>query len=79
MQCTDRYLALCSIPARMSRDGVAGANAHIHLPFHGFYFFSGQTYTFPGSQITQDAKTFVGGVSRPDTFKKEGAYCGGQV
>lgn len=76
-QCTDRFLPLCSIPARMLRDGYGGANAHIYLPFYGFFFASGDNYTFPGSTVPQNQSRFIGGVSKPGNgFHKEGAYCG---
>jgi len=71
-QCTPRYLSLCQIPAGRSRDGYAGPNANIYLPFYGFYFFSGAQYTFPGSTVPQDNKTFIGGITKCDTFQKEG-------
>lgn len=69
-QCTNRYLSLCGIPARMSRDGYAGENAHIYIPFGGFYFFNGAQYTFPNGTIPQDKSRFIGGTSKPDTFVK---------
>lgn len=78
-QCSERYLPLCSIPARMSRDGWAGSTAKIFLPFHGLYFFSGEEYTFPGTTVPQDGSQFVGAPTKEGIFKKEGAWCGGQV
>lgn len=67
MACPRRpLLPLCSIPARMSRDGWAGPNAHIYLPFYGYYFFNGGTLEFPNSQIPQSTQPFLGGVTKPD-------------
>lgn len=71
-----RLLPLCSIPNRMSRDGWAGPNAHIYLPFFGHFFFNGQTYTFPNATIAQDKRPFLGGISKPNTFTKNGHNCG---
>lgn len=78
-QCNDRYLPLCSIPPRMSRDGNAGVNAHIYLSFVGFYFFNGNTITFPDSTAPQDVRPFVGGTTKPDTFTKDNLYCPGEM
>jgi len=74
-QCTPRYLSLCSVPQRMSRDGLAGANAHINLPNYGLLFFSGAVFTPVGAQIPQDDSMFVAGVHKVDTYKKEGFWC----
>ena len=75
-QCTERYLSLCSIPTRMSRDGFAGEYAKLHLPFYGVYFFSGAQFTPVGDTVAQDTSKFIGGVSRPDTYMKENCFCG---
>ncbi len=79
-QCTTRYLPLCSIPAKMSKDGFAGETAKIYLPFSdaGLYFFSGATFAPVGDTIPQDTSKFISGVSRPDTYTKEGCFCGGR-
>lgn len=71
-QCDARYLPLCAIPTVTSRDGYGGINANIYLPFYGFYFFSGAQYTFPGSTVGQNNKTYIGGITKCDTFQKEG-------
>ena len=81
-QCSSRYLPLCSIPKLVSKDGWTGPNAHIYLPFSaaGFYFFSGDTYNFPGSTVAQDQSRTFGGVSKPgSSYHKEGGWCGGQI
>lgn len=67
MACPRRpLLPLCSIPPRMSRDGWAGANAKIYLPFYGYHFFSGAVFTPENSQIPQVTQPFLGGVTKPD-------------
>jgi len=76
MSCKNEYLPLCSIPARMSRDGWAGENAKIYVPFHGFLFFNGATFSTASATIPQDKKRFIGGVTKQGFFKKEGGFCG---
>jgi len=71
-QCSERYLSLCATPTITSREGYSGINANTYLPFYGFYFFSGAQYTFPGSTIAQNNKTYIGGIKKCDTFQKEG-------
>ena len=62
--CRVSLLPLCSIPARQSRDGNAGVNASIYVPFYGYYFFNGSTFSNPASTIPQDTSLFVSGVSK---------------
>lgn len=62
--CRISLLSTCSIPARQSRDGVAGVNASIYVPFYGYYFFNGSTFSNPNSTIAQDTSLFVSGVSK---------------
>lgn len=75
MQCTQRLLPMCSIPPRMSRDGWAGSTAKIYLPGHGYYFFSGATFTPVGSNVVQNEQMYIGGVTKPNTYKKNGFWC----
>lgn len=67
------YLPLCSIPRKMSRDGNAGANASIYIPFIGRYFFSGEQPAYANSTIAQDKSRFIGGSSKP---AQSGCGCG---
>jgi hypothetical protein len=78
-QCSKEYVSLCSIPPRMSRDGWAGEFAKIYLPFHGLMFFSGASLDTSGATIAQDKYPFLGGISKPDTYRKEGGYVGGRI
>jgi len=66
-QCTPRYLSLCQTPKVQLRDGEAGANAKIYIPFFGFYFASGETLTAPGSTIPQNNSFSLSGVTRCST------------
>jgi hypothetical protein len=68
-------MSLCSIPVRMSRDGYAGANAHLYLPFYGHYFFSGAQMTFQGSTIEQDKSRFIGGMVKSGPAFTKGYTC----
>ena len=76
MQCTNRLLPLCTNPARMSRDGWAGPNASIYLPFFGRYFFSGAQYVFPGGTVPQSRQAFLAGSTKPNTYTKYNGFCG---
>lgn len=62
--CNREYLPLCSIPTRMSRDGFAGPNASIYLPFEGIYFFSGAQFTPKNSTVPQADSKFIGGITK---------------
>lgn len=77
MQCTQRYLALSSKPTRVSRDGFAGPNANIYLPFYGYYFFDGSVRTFPGGGlIAQDRSRSMNGTHQPGGITgKSGCFC----
>lgn len=70
-------LPLCSTGKPAMRDQWAGQNAHIRLPFYqyGFWFASGQQYTFPSSQIAQYEGITNGSEAKPNTFKKSAGWC----
>lgn len=72
-------LALCSIPKRAIRDGWAGAYARLFLPFYnkgsGYWFASGQEYTFPSSTIAQDKTIATIATIKPDSFVKAAGVC----
>lgn len=66
-----QYLPLCGIPARLSRDGYSGPNAHIYIPFaNTLYFFSGATVTFPSGEVPQDRSRIVAGNNIPGHYTK---------
>lgn len=69
-QCTNRYLSLCSKPVLVSRDGLTGENAKLNLPFYGFWFASGATYTFPNTTVAQWTKRTIAAPHHADTFQK---------
>lgn len=68
-------LPLCSSEKVAIRDGYAGANARLFIPFldegNGYWFASGQIPTFRGATVPQDGSRTLAGVSRPDTFMKD--------
>lgn len=70
MACENQLLPLCSIPRLVSRDGNAGNNAHIYLPFCGYHFFDGSVRTFPGGNVEQDSSPVLTGNSKTGVFTK---------
>lgn len=70
-------LPLCSIGKIAIRDGLTGPTARLLLPFYefGYWFASGQQYTFPNSTIAQDTSMTMLGTTKPDTFVKAPGIC----
>lgn len=68
-------LGLCSIPALAGRDGISGANAKLSLPFYGWWFASGQQYSWPQSQVAQYGKMTLNGSAMPDVYQKDCCSC----
>jgi hypothetical protein len=68
------FLPLCSLPKIATRDGYVGATARLLLPFYsfGYWFASGQQYTFPGATIAQDTSRTLIGTHKVDTYTKDG-------
>jgi hypothetical protein len=63
-------LPLCSNPVKVSRDGYAGPNASIYIPFAGTrYFFSGAQYPAQPT-IPQSLQRTMGGRRIPTTYSK---------
>jgi len=71
------FLPLCSVPKLAIRDGLVGATARLLLPFYtyGYWFASGQQYTFPSGSARQDQSLTVGGTAKPDTYQKNLGVC----
>lgn len=71
-----QLLPICSTPKQAIRDGYTGANAHIYVPFSGYWFASGQSYTFPSdTNVQQNQKITIDGTTKPDTFQKDCCHC----
>lgn len=70
-------LALCSTGKQAILDGLTGASARLFLPFYsfGYWFASGQQYTFPSGEALQYAKMSGLGVRQPNTFVKDYGIC----
>lgn len=60
-------------------EGHTGRYAHIYLPFYGYWFASGQEYTFASGEIIQRASRPLMGLTRPDSFRKDCCGCPGSV
>lgn len=61
---------LCSIPVVATKDGNSGVFAKLLLPFYGYWFANGSTYTWPNSTRAQDHSRTIHGVNMQDTFQK---------
>lgn len=70
-------LPLCSVPKLAMRDGWVGATARILLPFYsyGYWFASGQQYTWPSASVAQDPSMTMVGTTKPDNFVKAPGIC----
>ena len=68
-------LALCGIPKLATRDGWAGANARIYIPFLGYWFANGQTISDGAGTIPQDKSLTFAGTSKPDNYLKSAGVC----
>lgn len=70
-------LPLCSVPKLAIRDGYTGATARLLLPFYsyGYWFASGQQYTFPGSESTQQLGMTENGLRQSNSFVKAAGVC----
>lgn len=70
-------LPLCSIPKAATRDGYGGPFARLLLPFYsfGYWFASGQQFTYPGARIRQDNTKVMGGINKPANFEKNPGIC----
>lgn len=68
---------LCSKGKIAMKDGGSGALARIMLPgyAYGYWFASGQQYTYPNAEIGQDTKMTTGGTYMPNTFVKDYGIC----
>jgi hypothetical protein len=72
-------LPICSQQKIAIRDGYTGALARLLLPFYGYWFASGQHFTFPNSTIAQDKGITMNGTTKPNTFVKTPGVCGVNV
>ena len=68
-------LPLCSVPTQLLRDGYAGANAKLLVPFIGWWYASGQTLNFPSSRVGQPSGSRLGGVYMINNYAKDCCDC----
>lgn len=70
-------LALCSTPKIAVRDGYVGASARLLLPFYryGYWFASGQQYTFAGSELPQASGLVSRATRQTNPFVKAAGVC----
>lgn len=70
-------LPLCSTGKLAIRDGMTGASARLLLPFYeyGYWFASGQQYTFPNSELPQASGLASRGTNQANTFVKAAGIC----
>lgn len=70
-------LTLCSQGKIAMLDGYTGATANMFLPFYqyGYWFASGQQYTFPSGSAPQVQNMTAFGTSKPNTFIKAPQIC----
>jgi hypothetical protein len=70
-------LPICSQQKIAIRDGYTGPLARLLLPFYqwGYWYASGQQFTFPNSTIKQDKGITMNGTTKPNTFIKTPGIC----
>lgn len=70
-------LPLCSTGKMADRDGGVGAYARLLLPFYryGYWFASGQQYTFPSSELPQNLSPTIGGIKQSNPYVKAAGVC----
>lgn len=70
-------LPLCAQGKIAMLDGWTGPTANIFLPFsmYGYWFASGQQYTFPSGSSLQSGNLTAFGTSKPNTFIKAPQIC----
>lgn len=67
-------LPLCSNPRAVTRDGWAGDNARLNIPFFGFWFADGRQIGIDNTfgNVAQYPGYTLNGRIKPDVFEK---YC----
>lgn len=70
-------LPLCSNAKIAIRDGLSGATARLLLPFYsyGYWFASGQQYTFPNSEVAQAPGLVSRATNQQNSFVKAAGVC----
>lgn len=68
-------LPLCSVPKLATRDGWAGENAHLLLPFYGYWYADGKQLAFPESTAVQNPARTISGEYKNLPFNKAAGVC----
>lgn len=64
-------VSLCQVPKVAMKDGNTGAFAKLLLPFYGYWFASGATYSWPSASKTQDQSITITGLNMADNYQKD--------
>lgn len=70
-----QLLPLCEVPKLATRDGYAGANASLYLPFYGYWFADGKQLAFPQSVVAQNPSPVISGEYKELPFTKAAGVC----
>lgn len=72
-----QLLPLCATPKVALKDGNAGINASIQLPFYSKsrWFANGMEYDFPNTEFPQNTALNFLGTSKPGVFQKDCCTC----
>lgn len=70
-------MPLCSIGKPTNRDGGVGAFPVLMIPFYayGYWYPSGQQYTFPNSELPQQLGLTEAPTNQQNTFIKAAGIC----
>ncbi len=70
-------LPLCATGKQTNRDGGVGATPTLLLPFYefGYWYPSGQQYTFGGSELPQQGGLTEQGTNMQNGFVKAAGIC----
>lgn len=68
-------LPLCELPKVAMRDGWAGQNAHLLVPFYGYWYADGKILSFPDSEVAQNTALTVSGEYKNLPFHKAAGVC----
>ncbi len=70
-------LPLCATPKLAIRDGLTGPYARLLLPFYskGYWYASGQQFTFPSSEIGQAPGLVSRATNQKNAYHKAAGVC----
>jgi len=68
-------LPLCQSVRPAMRDGYGGANAHIYVPFFGYWYADGAQLSFPNGTVAQATNPTIAGTYKDLPFHKAAGVC----